>query len=259
MNRITLATLALSIAACTSSQGSATATDYEDVAQTITTTLVTSRSPTSNLGVTGGDVIVFREALDLAHGRLPTGFIRDDDHRCHGSHDGVAHDITIVCKNAAGTTLARCDDTTDSATITLKQTGMLQTPNYSSSIDREGTFSITGLQSATATFAGSSSFTLDSTFMSTFHPGVTKTLSFDATAAYDALTFTTQDRQLTGGSASFEVKAHHTVTGSGSGNVDKSFDVTAKITFNANHTATLVLDGTQTFTIDLTTGQITKV
>jgi hypothetical protein len=44
----------------------------------------------------------------------------------------------------------------------------------------------------------------------------------------------------------------------GAHDVDKSFDVTAVITFHADHTATLVLDGTQTFTIDLTTGKVTR-
>ena len=48
-------------------------------------------------------------------------------------------------------------------------------------------------------------------------------------------------------------------TASGSNNVDKSFDVQADLTFHADHTATLVLHGTHTFTIDLTTGKITKV
>jgi len=35
--------------------------------------------------------------------------------------------------------------------------------------------------------------------------------------------------------------------------------VHAEITFNADHTADLVLDGTQHFKIDLTTGKITRV
>lgn len=53
-----------------------------------------------------------------------------------------------------------------------------------------------------------------------------------------------------------------TGTGSGSGSnhdVDRSFDVTAELTFNADQTATLVLDGTETFKIDLETGKVTRV
>lgn len=259
MNRITLFTLGLSIAACSSSSTTtspATTADYEDTAQTIASSTVTGGSG----GIGGGDVIVLADALSLAQGRLPFGFLRDGDGHFHSDLLGVTHSFTITCKDAAGTVLAVCDATTDSATVTLMSSGNLMTPNLTASVDRQGTWTITGLKSATATFDGSSSFSLDTTLSSVFHPGVTATFMFDATAMYDAITISTADRQITGGSASFEVKAHRTVTGTamGSGDVDKSFDVHADLTFNADHTATLVLDGTHTFTIDLTTGKITR-
>ncbi|HEX3479664.1 MAG TPA: hypothetical protein VHT91_31790 [Kofleriaceae bacterium] len=270
MKRITLITLGLSIAACTassplsSSSTPATAADYEDTAQTIASATVTGDSS----GLNFGDVIVFRDALDIARGRLPLGFVRDSDNHCHGSHMGVGHDFTVACKDAAGATQTACNAVTDSATVTVKLTGSLQTPSLSFSIDREASFTLTGLQSATATFNGDSSFSLDESLTSVFRQGVTSALMFDATAGYKAITVTTADRTITGGSASFEVKAHRTVTGTGGGSgsgmgsnhdVDKSFDVTAMLTFNGDGTATLVLDGTQTFKIDLKTGKITKV
>jgi hypothetical protein len=268
MNRITLITLGLSITACTASSTSstspATAADYEDTAQTIASSTVTGDSS----GLNFGDIIVFRDALGLARGHLPLGFVRGSDGHCRGNHMGVGHDFTIACKDAAGNAQTACDSKTDSATVTVKLTGSLQTPNLSFSIDREASFTITGLQSATATFDGNSSFSLDESLMSVFHQGVTSTLMFDATAAYKAITIATADQMITGGSANFEVKAHRTVTGTGAGSgsgsggghdIDKSFDVTAVLTFNADQTATLVLDGTHTFKIDLKTGKITKV
>ena len=262
MNRITLITLGFSIAACTSSStqsSQATTADYEDAAQTIASSTVMNGSG----GIGGGDVIVFADALSLARGRLPLGFLRIDDHHFHGNLMGVDHAVTITCKDAMGNALTACNSTTDSATITLKQTGSVTTQSFMASVDREGSFTITGLQSDTATFNGDSSFSLDTTLHSAFHPGVTSTFMFEATASYKAITIATADHQITGGAASFEVKAHRTVTGTGSGtdnhDIDKSFDVHADITFNADHTATLVLDGTHTFTIDLTTGKIVKV
>lgn len=269
MKRLTLFTLGLSIAACTAASTSstttpATAADYEDTAQTIASATVTGDSS----GLNFGDVIVFRDAMSIARGRLPLGFVRDSDNRCHGSHMGVGHDFTIACKDAAGAAQTACNDKTDSATVTVKQTGSLQTPNLSFSIDREANFTITGLQSDTATFEGDSSFSLDESMMSVFRQGVMSSLMFDATAAYKAITITTADHTVTGGTANFEVKAHRTVTGTGSAagsnagsnhDVDKSFDVTAALTFNTDGTATLVLDGTQTFKIDLKTGKVTKV
>jgi hypothetical protein len=277
MNRTSLITLGLSLAACSSSPTQSTTSapttaDYDDAAQTIAASTVTGtgngaggggNSDTGDLSF--GDVLVFRDAVSLAHGRLPLGFLRDTNGHCHGNRMGVSQDFTITCKDAAGAALAKCDSTTDSATVTVMSKGDIQTPNLTSSVDREANFTITGLQSATAQFDGDSSFSLDTSLTSVFHQGAMSTLTFDATASYKAITITTADRQVTGGTANFEVKAHRTVTGTGSGSgsdnhdVDKSFDVTAALTFNADKTATLVLDGMHTFTIDLTTGKVTKV
>jgi len=160
--------------------------------------MVTSRGsgPSGDLGIGGGDLLVFADAMSLAHGRLPLGFIRQDDHHCHGNLMGVDHAITITCKDAKGADLAKCDSTTDSATITLKQTGNLMTPNLTAAIDREGNFTITGLQSDTATFSGDSSFTADATLRSIFRPGATATYSFDTSASYDAIKIAMQQRQI---------------------------------------------------------------
>lgn len=260
MKRTTLITFGLSIAACTSSSTSspqpATAADYEDTAQAIASSTVTGQG-----GATGaGDIFAMADALSIARGRLPIGFALRSDGRIHGDHLGIDNSFVVTCKDAAGTVQAACGPTTDSATVDVKWTGSITTPNFMASVDREGTWTITGLQGATATFNGNSSFSFDMTLNSIFHPGVTSTDTFDNTATYDAITVTTADHQITGGSASFEVKGHRTVTGTptGKNDVDKSFDVKAVLTFNADHTATLVLDGTQTFTIDLLTGKLTK-
>jgi len=273
MKRITFITLSLSIAACSSSgaMSPATSADYEDTAQTIAASTVVGGGASSG-GIDGGDVLVLRDAVSLAKGKLPIGFLSSGGGRCHGKHGGVDQDFTVVCKDAAGAVLAKCDDTTDSATVTLASTGSLMTNHLTASVDRQGSWTITGLQSATATFAGMSSFKLDTTLTSVFHEGVTRTLSFENSAAYNAITIALKDRDgsgnlrghslgdVTGGSASFDVKAHRTVTGTdmGANDVDKSFEVHADLTFNGDGTATLVLDGTETFTIDLETGKVSK-
>ena len=272
MKRTTLITLGLSLAACMTSSSSTPSTtqpptqpptaqapssaDYEDTAQAISSSIVTGQG-----GVAGaGDVLAMSDALSIARGRLPIGFALGSDGWIHGDHLGIDNSFKVTCKDAAGTVQAHCDQTTDSATVDVKWTGSIDVPNFSLSIDRQATWTITGLTSATATFDGGSSFSLDTMMTSIFHQGVTSTDTFDATASYKAITIATADHTITGGSASFEIKGHRTVTGTpmGQNDVDKSFDAIAVITFNADHTATLVLDGTQTFTIDLTTGKITK-
>jgi len=242
--------------------GNARVCRYEDTAQAIAAQTMTAGTGGSSFG----DIIVFHDALSLARGHLPLGVLRDsDDHHFHGDRMGVGNAFTITCKDASGAIQTACDSNTESATIAVMLKGSIQTPNFMSSVDREANFTVTGLNSMTATLDGDSSFSLDTTLNSVFHPGVTSTLMFDATASYKAITFASADRDnITGGSASFEVKAHRTVTGTGSGSgsnhdVDKSFDVHADLTFNADHTATLVLDGMHTFKIDLRTGKVTRV
>jgi hypothetical protein len=256
MNRTTLITLGLSIAACSSSSTSqpATSADYEDTAQAIASSTATG----SGGAIGAGDIVAIRDAVSIATGKLPLGFASGHDGRIHGNRMGVDNAFAITCKDAAGTVLAKCNNTTDSATVEILWKGSIETPNFSASVDREGTLTLTGLQSATATFSGDSSFSFETTLTSVFHQGVTSTASFDFTASYDAIQIAMQPREITGGSATFEVKAHRTVTGTpmGSKDVDKSFDVHAVLTFNGDQTATLVLDGTQTFTIDLRTGKV---
>jgi hypothetical protein len=260
MKRITFITLGLSLAACSSSTTPASPADYEDTAQTIASSAVTGSGGGAGGALSGGDVMVLGDAISIAKGRLPLGFLRIDGRHFRGGHLGVGHDFTVVCKDAAGTEQTACDKTTDSATVTVKSTGNLMTQNLTASVDREGSFTITGLQSDTATFDGSSTFSLDTTLTSIFHEGVTKTFTFDASAMYKAITIATENREITGGSASFDVKAHRTVTGTdmAKGDVDKTFEVHADLTFNGDGTATLVLDGTQTFTIDLDHGKCSK-
>jgi hypothetical protein len=258
MKPITWITFSLSIAACTSSQPTtpATSADYEDAAQTI----AASTATTSGSSVGAGEVLAMADSVSIALGRLPLGFLRGGDGRIHGSRMGVDHAFTITCKDAAGAVLAQCDKTTDSATVEVKFSGELTTPNLSASIDREGTWTITGLQSATATFNGDSSISLDTTLTSIFHEGVTSSFTLDATASYAAITIATADRQITGGTATFDLKTHRTVTGTamGSHDVDKLVEIHAELTFNGDHTATLVLDGSHTFTIDLKTGKVSR-
>ena len=253
MNRTTLITFGLSIAACSSSTSQTPTTEeYDDTAQAIASS--TASSGGNSIG--GGDVMAFADAMSIARGKLPLGFVLGSDHHVHGNRMGLDNAFAVTCKDAAGTVLTTCDDTTDSATVELSWKGSLETSHLTATVDREGSWTVTGLQSATATISGDSSLSLDSTMTSIFHEGVTSTDTFDSTAAYDAIQVDTDTKHIASGTVSFEIKGHRTVTGTtgGTNDVDKSFDVHAVLTFNGDQTATLVLDGTQTFTIDLKKG-----
>lgn len=271
MNRISVIALVSALAAC--SQRAATQEDYEDTAQAIGTMAL--------LGGGGGDVASLRDAVAIAHSELPFGFgRRDAEGKIGGDRFGVEYSYTTVCKDAAGAELARCDRTTDQAEIDVSWQGRIELPHLAAEVKRDGSWTLTGLQSETASLSGDSSFSLDTTATSIFRDGVTATLEIDAAAEYDAIQIATATRELVGGSASFALTVHKTVTGTGTGggsddddgddddrgdgpgkleDVDRTFTVDATITFNPDRTADLVIDGTEFFEIDLETGRITRV
>jgi hypothetical protein len=248
MNRIALITLAGSLAACSSSS-TPTPAQYDDTAQAI----AAATAPSGG----GGDVASIADSVSLAQGTMPTGFTLTADGHFNGTRLGVDYDYSLVCKSATGT-VGACGSTTDQATVNVAWSGTLSAGGVDASVSRSGSWSLTGLTSATATFSGSSTFSFDATLRSVFRPGATATYTFDASANYDAIHLDTQQRQVIDGSASFDVAAHAAVTGAGSNNADASFDVHAEITFHADHTADLVLDGSQHYSLNLTSGSVVR-
>jgi hypothetical protein len=240
--------LGATTAACSSSH-QPTREEYDDTAQAIASTTAT--------GGGGGDVASMSDSVTIALGTMPAGFSLSGSGQFRGSRLGVDYSYSIACENLAGAPLTLCDRTTNEATVDVAWSGNLDTQYVDASVTRSGTWTVTGLQTDTATFAGDSTFSFDATVHSIFRPGVTATYAFDASASYDAVRISTQQRQVVDGSASFDISARHTVTG-GRNDVDASFDVRAEITFHAG-TADLVLDGTQRYTINLASGLVVRV
>jgi hypothetical protein len=253
MNRIALLTfvsLSSSLLGCSSDSTKPTDEQYDDTAQAIGSQTATSGG--------GGDVASMSDSVNIALGTMPLGFALSGNGHFQGSRLGVTFDYAISCKNLAGLALGTCDATTNDATVDVSWSGNFASPNLDASVTRDGSWAVTGLQTDTATFSGDGSFTFDATLRSIFRPGVTATYNFDASASYTAVKITTADRKVVNGSASFDLTAHHMVTGT-TNNVDATFDVHAVVTFHADHTATLVLDGSRTYTLDLTSGVVAHV
>jgi hypothetical protein len=249
MKRITWLTFGSLLVACTSSSNPPTREQYDDTAQAIASTTASSGG--------GGDVASMSDTVSISLGAMPAGFSLTGNGHFHGSRLGVDYDYAITCKNATGATNL-CGPATDQASVDVSWSGNLDTANVDAAVTRNGHWAVTGLQSDTATFNGDSTFSFDATLTSIFRPGVTATYSFDASASYDDIRIATQQRQVIGGTATFDLSAHHQVTGAGANNVDASFDVHAQITFHADRTADLVLDGSQHYSLNLSSGAVAR-
>lgn len=244
--------IGLTAAACSSSSAKPTTDEYNDTAQAIASTTSTGSGTTS-----GGDVASMADTVSLSLGVSPPGISLSGDGHFHGNHLGLDYNYALTCKGVGGV-VGACGPTTDQATVDIAWSGNLNTTGIMADVTRNGSWTVTGLQSDTATFSGDSSFSFDATLQSIFRPGVTATYSFDASASYDAVKIAMQQRLVIGGSAKFDITAHHMVTGT-KNDVDATFDVHAELAFAADHTATLTLDGDQHYSLNLSTGVVVRV
>lgn len=242
------------VAGCSSSNSKPTQEEYDDTAQAIGSTTATSNGGSSG----GGDVASMSDSVQLALGVTPAGLTLSGSGagQFNGSKLGLNYAYSLTCTTAGAT--APCGVTTDTATAQVDWSGNLTTDAVTASVTRDGKWTLSGLQTSTVSFSGDSTFTFDATLKSIFRPGVTTTYNFDTSAHYDAVKVDKGSHTVVSGTASFDVSAKHMVTGS-SNNVDASFSVTADLTFNSDGTASLVLDGTQHYTIHLDTGIVVKV
>ena len=127
---------------------------YDDTAQAI----ASATAPSGG----GGDVASMTDTVTISLGAMPSGFSLMGNGHFHGSRLGLDYDYAITCKNVAGA-VGLCGPTTDQATVDVSWSGNLDTANVDASVTRNGSWSVSGLQSDTATFNGDSSFSLDTT------------------------------------------------------------------------------------------------
>lgn len=236
MQRFASLVFPLTLIACGgSSSGTVTRSDYDATASAI----ATASAGNGN----GGDTKSMKDTVGIALGVPTLGITLAADGHFEGTVGSLDFSYGISCEDASGAALSACGPTTDSAAVDVSWSGSLTTAALSTSVSRSGDWSISGLQGDTATFDGDSSFSFDAMIGSLAY-------SFDADASYDGVLVDTDTEQTIGGSASFDVTA--------STNND-SFEVHADLTFSASHTASLVLDGDQKYTLDLSTGIVARV
>lgn len=239
--------LALSTAACGGSEDSATDEEYDDVAQALGVVVSTGNG--------GGEVASLSDSADLAIGLAPLGITLKASGEFNGSRAGLAYDYSLACSDENGQALARCGAETDTAKIDVAWSGNLALPNFSASVDRQGTWQLTGVQSGVAVFSGSSSFEADAQFQAAWR-NIQRRYHLSYDASYDDITVQRAPRQIVSGGVHYDIEASRKAS-STRGESDTTFDVSADLTFK-NGSAELVLDGSHTYTLNVATGQVTR-
>ncbi|MEO8841775.1 MAG: hypothetical protein ABI591_13720 [Kofleriaceae bacterium] len=251
MKLLTLASLlSLPLAACTSdtsgtSSSDITTAEYDDVAQNVGTT---AASPS------GGDVAVMADVALVASGTLPLGFTLGANGSVTGSFLGITYDFSVTCSDAQGTHLPTCGSATQLADVKLDWSGALQLPNFSTTMDRHGDWSLMNLEDPSVKLAGNGTFSFDSS-ISNPNTTVTTAYHFDYAAAYTAVFIDKTTKLATAGEIQYDISASKMVTGA----PDRTFALSADVTFNGDGTATIDLDGMHHYKLDLTTHAVIKI
>ena len=250
LNLASCSLLALPLVACTSNSNGSTSSDisadeYDDIAQNV---------GTSTASQSGGDVTAMSDVALIASGTLPLGFALSADGSVNGTFLGITYDFSLTCSDAQGTNLPTCGSATQLADVKVDWSGALQLPNFSTTMDRHGVWSLMNLQDPTVKLAGTGTFSYDSSIT---NPATTVTAAyhFDDDASYAAVLVDKQTKLATAGEIQYDISASKTVTGQAA----RTFSLNADITFNGDGSATIVLDGAHHYKLNLTTSVVIKI
>ena len=218
---------------CSSSNSTPTSNDYDDVAQSTAALVATPGG--------GGELGSMSASADIAIGTTPINVTVSGSGSFSSVQAGVTYSFDLSCTDAGGASLAHCGPTTNTAKADVSWSGNLTIPSYTASVTRNGSWTLAGLQTGTATFSGNGSFTFNSNFTSTFR-NEQASANLDYSATYNAIVYNMAAHHPTSGSAHYTVNASRAAS-STSGSSSRSFSIDALVTFAADGSATLTLDG----------------
>jgi hypothetical protein len=238
---------ATSFAAC-SSTDTPTEADYDDVAQALTATVVTDSD--------GGEVGAMVDATNIARGDGKLTLELDATGKFTGNHLGLDYAYTATCSDAEGQEQDTCDKTSDKADIAVSWSGDLKLPHITAAVKREGNWQLSGLQTDKVTFEGDGSFDLDTEMQSLFRTA-TRTYKVSYSANYDSVVLDRTEHAVTGGKVMYSIDAERTASGPRRES-EAQFSIDGVLEFKADGTASLTLDKSHSYNVNVTTGELAK-
>jgi hypothetical protein len=240
---LTLMSSAALLAACSAEP---TAEDYDDVAASVAAVVADGA---------GSEVEASSDAVLAAQGSLPSGMTRSGAGQLVGRRGQLDYAFEVTCQDAAGATQAACEaGVTDTAHLVLDWDGVVDTARWDADLSRHGDWTLSGLTTETATLEGHGTFDVDATFAALHRP-VERSFVLAYDADYDAVQLRTADRRPVGGRIRYAIHAER-VSSRGARQAERSFDVTAEVTFAPDAPAVITLDGVRTYHVDLATGAV---
>ena len=229
----------LAAAGCASHE--VTSVEYDEIAQIAAASIATPDG--------GGDAGAFADAAMLARGDMPEGFAIDArTGMATGYHDGLGYVYMVFCKDAAGAPLDRCGPAAATATVIGAWHGTLAMGELGGTVQRDGTWTMTGLAHRPAKISGGSHLVFDVDLTTGVHYHAELAESLAALLDMDAAS-------PMGGTVTTQIVADRSPVRAVMQN--SSFTVDAEATFLSGRQAFLVLDQVHGYRIDLVTGAVT--
>jgi hypothetical protein len=224
-----------------------TESDYNDVALAVGSMVAGNGSD--------GEVGEMTDVIALSGGEMPDGMTASGDGTINGQRGTLTYSFAIDCKDAAGATQSECDETTDQAAVQVDWSGSIDWPRYDATVTRTGDWTLSNIQSGVAEFNGDGTFDVDSEFTS-LDGNRTRTFQLAYAANYDGILIDVDTHVVQGGVASYSIAASRTASNRFR-DVEAEFDMDAVVTFHGNGSATLELDRSRSYNIDLNSGAVT--
>ncbi|HJK96726.1 MAG TPA: hypothetical protein RMF84_05870 [Polyangiaceae bacterium LLY-WYZ-14_1] len=221
--------------------------DYDDVAAGLASLVAD--------GDGGGDTGAMVEAAALAQGDVPLGMSSSGEGVFESEHGGLTYRYEVVCFDAAGRQVLSCaGGRADSAEVDVAWMGGVDRPNLKGSVERSGSWTLSGLQSEIARFDGSSTFDVSAEWQSRRGMGHWA-LAYDAT--YEGIRVELATLELLDGRARWNVDASR-YRSSARREVEASFTITAELSFDDDGDPVLTLDGSRVYDVDPATGDAVR-
>ena len=221
--------------------------EYDDLALSVGSTVAMPSG--------GGELGAFGDVVAIAHGLLPKGFAAAADGTISGDHTGLGYRYQVLCRNAQGAVEA-CGTTTDAFDAQVAWTGALQLPDTGMQFERTGPWAVSGLTQPVATATGTATLAYDSRIANPDR-GTVSTYHLTYAATYDNVAYDTAALKALGGDIRYALSVIRTETRSAQ-MVESEYQVDAMIALAGDGTATMDLDGTHQYTLNLTTGVVVR-
>jgi hypothetical protein len=235
--------LALAVTGCAQKSDEPTQQDYNDVASSVGALVAGG----------GGELASLEDSVGTATGEIPFGFSSNGSGQIEGTRGGLSFLYEVACTDVDGVTMAACDSTTDSASLLVEWSGNYDGDFWQFDISRTGEWSVSGLQGDVAVFSGEGTFDVSSASQS-LDGQRSRSFELSYAGSYD-ISWDIAAQRVIEGAISYDVHAERHVDGEDA-DADAVFDIDAEITFDGTGTARLVLDGSHSYDLDLTTGTV---